>query len=174
MKSAALLNWEQTRHLSSERTILKNVCSWLSSITLARARPIKHKNLSFEDLLIDGYDNNRLAVAFPFVCKTLEPAARSKVFCPTKAWPIAVISLLTELYHFAKVLLNLKFEIEMLCKALDIDLDAVQAISIFRNHPLSDSLAGSPLSDYVGDNDSLLMGGYDPTAEAQGDAQAIP
>ncbi|RDX42663.1 Not1-domain-containing protein [Lentinus brumalis] len=174
VKSAALLNSEKTLQLGSERAVLKNVGSWLGSITLARDRPIKHKNLSFKDLLIEGYDNGRLIVAIPFVCKTLEPAARSKVFRPPNPWLMAVISLLTELYHFAELKLNLKFEIEMLCKALDVDLDVVHATTILRNRPLTDSLAGPPLPEYVGDIDSLPMGGYDPTAQAQADAQVIP
>ena len=174
VKSAALLNSEKTLQLGSERAVLKNVGSWLGSITLARDRPIKHKNLSFKDLLVEGYDNGRLIVAIPFVCKTLEPAARSKVFRPPNPWLMAVLSLLTELYHFAELKLNLKFEIEMLCKALDVDLDVVQATTILRNRPLTDSLAGPPLPEYVGDIDSLPMGGYDPTAQAQADAQVIP
>ncbi|KAI0781233.1 Not1-domain-containing protein [Trametes elegans] len=174
VKSTALLNSEKTMQLGSERAILKNVGSWLGSITLARDRPIKHKNLSFKDLLIEGYDNGRLIVAIPFVCKTLEPAAKSKVFRPPNPWLMAVISLLTELYHFAELKLNLKFEIEMLCKALDVDLDVVEATTILRNRPLTDPLTGPPLPDYVGDIDSLPMGGYDPTAQNLADAQVLP
>ncbi|OSD02780.1 Not1-domain-containing protein [Trametes coccinea BRFM310] len=173
MKSASLLNSEKTMQLGSERAILKNVGSWLGSITLARDRPIKHKNLSFKDLLIEGYDNGRLIVAIPFVCKTLEPAARSRVFRPPNPWLMAVLSLLTELYHFAELKLNLKFEIEMLCKALDVDLDMTHAATILRNRPLADSLSGPPLPEYVGDIDSLPMGGYDPTAQVGEDAQVI-
>ncbi|KAL1947536.1 hypothetical protein VTO73DRAFT_13260 [Trametes versicolor] len=163
VKSAILLNSEKTMQLGSERAILKNVASWLGSITLARDRPIKHKQLSFKDLLIEGYDNGRLIVAIPFVCKTLEPAARSKVFRPPNPWLMAVVSLLTELYHFAELKLNLKFEIEMLCKALDVDLDIMQATTILRNRPLTDSLSGPPLPDYVGDIDSLPMGPSSPS-----------
>ncbi|KAJ8454554.1 hypothetical protein ONZ51_g12961 [Trametes cubensis] len=174
VKSATLLNSEKTMQLGSERAILKNVGSWLGSITLARDRPIKHKNLSFKDLLIEGYDNGRLIVAIPFVCKTLEPAARSKVFRPPNPWLMAVLSLLTELYHFAELKLNLKFEIEMLCKALDVDLDVTHAATILRNRPLTDPLAGPSLPDYVGDIDSLPMGGYDPTAQTPADAQVLP
>ncbi|KAI0637267.1 Not1-domain-containing protein [Trametes polyzona] len=174
VKSAALLNSEKTVQQSADRAILKNVGSWLGSITLARDRPIKHKNLSFKDLLIEGYDNGRLIVAIPFVCKTLEPAARSKVFRPPNPWLMAVISLLTELYHFAELKLNLKFEIEMLCKALDVDLDVMHATTILRNRPLTDPLSGPPLPDYVGDIDSLPMGGYDPTAQTPADAQVLP
>lgn len=171
IKSAVLLNSEKTLQLSSERAILKNVGSWLGSITLARDRPIKHKNLSFKDLLIEGYDNGRLIVAIPFVCKTLEPCARSKVFQPPNPWLMAVVSLLAELYHFAELKLNLKFEIEVLCKSLDIDLDNVQATTILRSRPISDN--GPSLPDYVNDIDSLPMGGYDPT-QMQNDAQVLP
>ncbi|CAL1703968.1 unnamed protein product [Somion occarium] len=172
VKSAVLLNSEKTVQLGSERTILKNVASWLGSITLARDQPIKHRNLSFKDLLIEGYDNNRLVVAIAFVCKTLEPASRSKVFRPPNPWLMAVISLLAELYHYAELKLNPKFEIEILCKALDIDLDTVEATTILRNRPLTDTLAGPPLPDYVTDIDSLPIGGYDPT-QMQADSQVL-
>ncbi len=172
VKSSYLLNSEKTLQLGSERTLLKNVGSWLGTITLARDQPIKHKNLSFKDLLLEGYDNNRLVVAIAFVCKTLEPCSRSKVFNAPNPWLMAVISLLAELYHFADLKLNPKFEIEILCKALQIDLDTVEATSILRNRPMADSLAGPPLPDYVTDIDSLPIGGYDPS-QIQGDAQVL-
>ena len=82
IKSAAMLNAERTMQSSAERTILKNVGTWLGTITFARDQPIKHKNLSFKDLLIEGYDNGRLIVAIPFVCRTLDPCAKSKIFKP--------------------------------------------------------------------------------------------
>lgn len=168
VKSASLLNSEKTLNSSSERTILKNVGSWLGKITLARDRPIKHKNLSFKDLLIEGYEHGRLTVAIPFVCKTLEPCANSKVFRPPNPWLMAVISLLAELYHFAELKSILKFEIELLCKALEIDLDGVQATTILRNRPLADTLTGTGLPGYVG-IDALPMGDYGglPGSESQ-------
>ncbi|EGN96141.1 hypothetical protein SERLA73DRAFT_112282 [Serpula lacrymans var. lacrymans S7.3] len=172
IKSAALLNSEKTAQNSSERATLKNVGAWLGSITLARDKPIMHKNLSFKDLLVEGYDNGRLIVSIPFVCKTLEPCARSKVFKPPNPWLMAVISLLAELYHYADLKLNLKFEIEVLCKGLDIDLDAVEATTVLRNRPSADSLAGPPLPEYVADIDSIPMGGYDP-AQVHGDPQVL-
>ena len=171
VKSAALLNSEKTLQLSSERTILKNVGAWLGSVTLARDHPIKHKNLSFKDLLVEGYDNGRLTVAIPFVCKTLEPCARSKVFRPPNPWLMAVISLLAELYHFAELKLNLKFEIEVLCKGLEIDLDSVQATTILRNRPLVD--AGPQLPDYVTDIDSVTLGGFEGPLPPDAQVMAI-
>jgi len=134
-KAQAMLNAERTLQSGPERNVLKNVGSWLGTITLARDQPIKHKNLSFKGLLIEGYTKNRLPVAIPFVCKTLEPCARSKVFRPPNPWLMAVISLLAELYHHAELKLNLKFEIEVLCKALDINLDSVEATQVIRSRP---------------------------------------
>jgi CCR4-NOT transcription complex subunit 1 len=173
VKSASMLNSEKTLQNSSERATLKNVGAWLGTITLARDIPIKHKNLSFKDLLIEGYDSGRLIVAIPFICKTLEPCAKSTVFKPPNPWLMAVVSLLAELYHYADLKLNLKFEIEVLCKSLDIDLDAVEATTVLRNRPLTDSLAGPPLPDYVGDINALPIGGYDPAAHLHGDSQVL-
>ena len=172
VKSSLLLNSEKTGSQGSERAILKNVGSWLGTITLARDQPIKHRNLSFKELLLEGYDNNRLVVAIAFVCKTLEPCSRSKVFQPPNPWLMAVVSLLAELYHYADLKLNPKFEIEILCKALHIDLDTVEATSILRNRPMTDSMAGPPLPDYVPDIDSLPIGPYD-ASQMQAEAQVL-
>ena len=71
----------------------------------------------------------------PFICKFVKPSSKSKVFKPPNPWLMAVISLLAEVYHFAHLKLNLKFEIEELCKDLDIDLDNFEATTILCNEP---------------------------------------
>ena len=43
-----LVNSEKTVNSSQERSYLKNLGSWLGSITLAKNRPIKHKNIAFK------------------------------------------------------------------------------------------------------------------------------
>ncbi|KAI3613543.1 ccr4-not complex component [Moniliophthora roreri] len=175
VKSMNVLNSERALQFGSERTTLKNVGSWLGSITLARDQPIKHKNISFKDLLVEGYESGRSMVAIPFVCKVLEACSRSKVFRPPNPWLMAVMSLLTELYFFADLKLNYKFEIEVLCTSLDIDLDSVEPSAILRNRPLGDSMAG-PILDYVEDMNSLPIGGYDPTSGqhiTQGDSPQV-
>ncbi|KAJ2931428.1 hypothetical protein H1R20_g5724, partial [Candolleomyces eurysporus] len=133
VKAATLLNSERCMQSGSDRNTLKNVGSWLGTITLARDQPIKYKNLSFKELLLEGFESGRLLVAIPFVCKTLEPCSKSRVFRSPNPWLMAVIGLLAELYHFADLKLNLKFEIEVLCKALEIDLDSIEPTSILRN-----------------------------------------
>ncbi|EDR11008.1 uncharacterized protein LACBIDRAFT_141130, partial [Laccaria bicolor S238N-H82] len=171
IKAAALLNSERSMQSGSDRNTLKNVGAWLGTITLARDQPIKFKNLSFKELLIEGYESSRLIVAIPFVCKTLEPCVKSKVFKPPNPWLMAVMSLLAELYHFAELKLNLKFEIEVLCKSLDINLDAVEATTILRNRPL-ESLAGLALPEYPADIDAMPIGG-DHLSTQLGDSQVL-
>jgi CCR4-NOT transcription complex subunit 1 len=85
--------------------------------------------------LVEGYDNNRLIVAIPFVCKVLEQASKSKVFKPPNPWLMAILKLLVELYQFADLKLNLKFEIEVLCKSLNIELKDIEPTTILNDRP---------------------------------------
>jgi CCR4-NOT transcription complex subunit 1 len=80
---------------------------------------------------------------------------------------MAVIGVLAELYHFADLKLNLKFEIEVLCKALEIDLNTVEPGSILRNRPAESGPAGG--QEFPVDGEVLQL---DPAA-AQGLATSI-
>lgn len=140
-KVKVLLNSDKTVQSTNERTLLKNLGSWLGGLTLARDKPIRHRNIAFKELLIQGYDSGRLIVAIPFVCKVLEQCSKSKVFVPPNPWLMAVLRLLVELYQFAELKLNLKFEIEVLCKSLNIDLKDVQPTNILRSRPTAEELA---------------------------------
>jgi len=135
VSSIKMLNAETTMNSSSERTQLKTLASWLGSMTLARNRPIRFRNISFKDLLIEAYDTQRLLVAIPFVCKVMAMAAESLVFRPPCAWTDEIISILIELYEFADLKLNLKFEIEVLCKALNVDHKTVLPSNAIRSRP---------------------------------------
>lgn len=139
-----LLNSEKTVQSPSERSLLKNLGSWLGGMTLARNKPIKHKNIAFKDLLIEGYDNNRLIVVIPFVCKVLEPACKSKVFKPPNPWLMAILKLLVELYHNVDLKLNLKFEIEVLCKSLEIELKDIEPTTVLKDRPPKELVSQPP------------------------------
>ncbi|KAG0182584.1 hypothetical protein DFQ29_003364 [Apophysomyces sp. BC1021] len=142
-----LLNSDKTVSSSSERSLLKNLGSWLGGMTLARNKPIKHKNIAFKDLLLEGYDKNRLIVVIPFVCKVLEQCRQSKVFKPPNPWLMAILKLLVELYQFAELKLNLKFEIEVLCKSLSIELNDIEATSVLKNRHPTDRTSRNTLAD---------------------------
>ncbi|RCH97685.1 hypothetical protein CU097_012135 [Rhizopus azygosporus] len=128
-----LLNSDNTVSSSTERTLLKNLGSWLGGMTLAQNKPIKQKHISFKDLLLEGYDSSRLIVVIPFVCKVLEQGKKGKVFVPPNPWVMAILKLLVELYQNADLKLNLKFEIEVLCKILSIELNTIQPTMILNN-----------------------------------------
>jgi CCR4-NOT transcription complex subunit 1 len=132
IKCALMLNSEQTLKSGTDRTILKNLASWLGSLTLAKNLPIKHHNIAFKDLLIQGFNSNRLIVAIPFVCKVLEQSHKSKVFRPPNPWLMGILKLLIELYHYGELKLNLKFEIEVLCKALEVELKDVKPTEMLK------------------------------------------
>ncbi|KEQ88882.1 Not1-domain-containing protein [Aureobasidium pullulans EXF-150] len=131
-----ILNAEATMNNAQDRTNLKNLAAWLGMLTLARDQPILHRNLSFKDLLIEAHQTQRLLIAIPFTCKVLSQAKDSKVFRPPQPWLMELVSFLVELYDFAELKLNLKFEIEVLCKDLGLDHKAVEPASIIRTLPL--------------------------------------
>ncbi|KAL7272945.1 CCR4-NOT core subunit cdc39 [Rhizina undulata] len=162
-----LLNAEATLSSSSERQHLKNLACWLGGLTIARDKPIKFKNISFKDLLIEGYETDRLIVVLPFTCKVLEQANNSTIFKPPNPWLMAIIRLLAELYQHVELKLNLKFEIEVLCNNLDLDIKTIEPASDIReirdrpavkeeeilpsieNMSLQESQDFSPISDPV-------------------------
>ncbi|KAI9469065.1 MAG: hypothetical protein EXX96DRAFT_612727 [Benjaminiella poitrasii] len=125
-----LLNSDNTLSSSSDRSLLKNLGAWLGGITLANNRPIIQKHISFKDLLLEGYHSNRLLVIIPFVCKVLEQGKKNTVFLPHNPWVKAILKLLVELYEHANLKLNLKFEIEVLCKSLSIELSSIEPTTI--------------------------------------------
>ncbi|KAI9476483.1 MAG: CCR4-Not complex component, Not1-domain-containing protein [Benjaminiella poitrasii] len=115
---------------SSDRNLLKNLGSWLGRLTIAKNKPIRHKDLSFKDLLVNSYEKNQLIVAIPLVCKVLQHASHSKIFKPPNPWLMGCLKVLAELYWTEGLKLNLKFEIELLYKALSLDLNEIEPTAL--------------------------------------------
>lgn len=138
----AIINSEHTLGSSTDRGNLKNLAGWLGLITLARNVPILHRNISFKDLLIEAHQTQRLLIAIPFTCKVLALAAQSIAFRPPNPWTMELVGLLIELYHFAELKLNLKFEIEVLCKELDLDHKTIEPLEIIRAIPMTPDETG--------------------------------
>ncbi|KAI8371784.1 CCR4-Not complex component, Not1-domain-containing protein [Radiomyces spectabilis] len=125
-----LLQSESIATSSSDRNLLKCLGTWLGKMTIAKNKPIRHKDLSFKDSLLDAYDNDKLIVVIPLVCKVLQEASKSKIFRPPNPWLMSIMKLLAELYWNEDLRLNLKFEIEILYKTLDVDLNEIEPTSI--------------------------------------------
>jgi CCR4-NOT transcription complex subunit 1 len=128
-----MLNSEGTLG-QTERNHLKNLAVWLGSLTLARNQPIKFRNISFKDLLIEGFRSDRLVVVLPFTCKVLAQAGGS-IFMPPNPWLMEILRILKELYEHAELKLNQKFEIEVLCRDLKVDKDMLVASNCIRERP---------------------------------------
>lgn len=130
---------------SSERGLLKNLGMWLGGLTLARNLPILHKDLSLKDLLLDAFLHDRLIAIVPFVCKVTEQSTSSRAFTPDNPWVHGILRLLAELYTFADLKLNLKFEIEVLCKNLNVDINCLEPSNIIREKASSSGLPSKGL-----------------------------
>jgi CCR4-NOT transcription complex subunit 1 len=148
-----LLNAETTLNNAIERAHLKNLGSWLGGLTLAKDKPIKFKNISFKDLIIEGLETERLIVVLPFTCKVLEQVTKSTAFRPPNPWLMAILRLLKELYEHVSLKLNLKFEIEVLCKNLDLDIKQIEAATDIR-----EMQARQAAKDEEEDEAALLLG----------------
>ena len=122
----ALLHSERITTSLSERSLLKNLGSWLGLQTLAKNKPVLHKDLDLKSLLFDAFERGRLIVVIPFVCKILNHCAKSKVFTPPNPWVMGIVSLLVEIHAIPELKLNLKFEVEMLCKTLKLTISQVE------------------------------------------------
>jgi CCR4-NOT transcription complex subunit 1 len=157
---ARMLNSEATMQNSTERTHLKNLGGWLGLLTLARDRPIKHKNIAFKQLLMEAHDTKRLIVVIPFVCKVLLQGASSAVFRPPNPWLMDIIHLLIELYHHAELKLNLKFEIEVLCKGLNLDHKSIEPSGEILNRPIIEEVTAEAIpQDQLEAFESLSING---------------
>lgn len=69
-----LLRSQKITTSTSERSLLKNLGSWLGQITLARNRPILQIMLDCKELLYQGYESGMLIAVTPFVAKIMEGA----------------------------------------------------------------------------------------------------
>jgi CCR4-NOT transcription complex subunit 1 len=110
---------------SSERSYLKNLGIWLGQITLARNRPILQIMLDCKELLLQGYETGKLIAVAPFLSKTLEGAKNSIVFRPPNPWLMGLLGVFRSVYNVDGLKMNIKFEVEVLCKNLGVRLEDI-------------------------------------------------
>ncbi|CAM9216626.1 unnamed protein product, partial [Ectocarpus fasciculatus] len=110
---------------SSERSLLRNLGIWLGQITLARNKPVLQRRCDLKGLLLWGYASGRLIAVCPFVAKILEGCKESKVFRPPNPWLVSLLGILRELYETEDLKMNIKFEVQVLCKNIDVRIEDV-------------------------------------------------
>ena len=154
-----LLNAESTLQSAADRKFLKNLSTWLGSLTLARNKPIKHKDIAFLDLLVEGFYMQKTILVIPFTCGVLAQGVRSRVFKPPNPWVVEVIAALMELYKEGNIKLNLKFEIEVLLKEFGLNVDSISPSVNFREKRFHDEeMATSLIPEGLDNFDDLSLG----------------
>ena len=85
-------------------------------------------DLDIKPLIIEAHQigQQELMYVVPFVAKVLESCAKSKVFKPPSPWTMGIMNLLSELHQMPDLMINLKFEIEVLCKTLNIEISSLK------------------------------------------------
>ncbi|TVY75660.1 General negative regulator of transcription subunit [Lachnellula suecica] len=160
ISSIRMLNSEATMQSQTERAHLKNLGVWLGSLTLARDKAIKHKNIAFKQLLIEAYDTQRLIVVIPFVCKVLAQGRFSTIFKSPNPWVMDIMQLLLELYHHADLKLNQRFEIEVLCTELELDHRSIEPSTDLTNRaPIPEEATDVMAPEIMERFDSMSMNG---------------
>lgn len=110
---------------SSERSLLRNLGMWLGQLTLARNKPILQRRCDLKELILWGYESGRLIAVCSFVAKTIEGCRDSKVFRPPNPWLMALLGVLRELYDIEDLKMNIKFEVQVLCKNIGIKIEDI-------------------------------------------------
>lgn len=135
-----LLRSDKNDQKFSDRALLKNLGSWLGLITLAKGRPILHRDIDIKSLIVEAFQKGPAELLFvvPFVAKVLEPSGKSRVFAPPNPWLVSMLSVLVELHNEPDLKLNHKFEIEVLCKNLNLNINDIPIRGVLRTHIITE------------------------------------
>ncbi|KFD46476.1 hypothetical protein M513_12649 [Trichuris suis] len=119
-----LLRMDKSEANLSDRTLLKNLGHWLGVMTIGNNLPIYSKFLDLKLLLVEAFvrGHQELLYVIPFAVKIMEACHQSRVFCTRSPWSTCILRLLCELHEEQDIKLNLKFEVEVLCRLLNIDV----------------------------------------------------
>lgn len=78
-----LLASEHIKTKSGERSLLRNLGSWLGRLTLARQQPVRQKDLDLKKIVYEAYEQGKMIAVLPFVVKVsaCSPTAISPLLC---------------------------------------------------------------------------------------------
>ncbi|OQV15954.1 CCR4-NOT transcription complex subunit 1 [Hypsibius exemplaris] len=130
-----LLRTEKSADKYNDRTLLKNLGAWLGFMTIAMNRPVRARDIDMKALIVEAYHKgvNELYYAIPLVTKILCLSAKSKLFGKNNPWIRTILSLLGAVHSEPETKLNLKFEVEVLAKTLDIDVSDLGESPLLKN-----------------------------------------
>ncbi|XP_019188947.1 PREDICTED: CCR4-NOT transcription complex subunit 1-like [Ipomoea nil] len=144
---------------SEERSLLKNLGSWLGKITIGRDHVLLAREIDPKSLIIEAYEKGLMIAVIPFTSKILESCQNSLAYQPPNAWTMAILGLLVEIHALPNLKMNLRFDIEVLFKNLGVDLKDINPTSLLKdrvrefegNPDFSNKDAGSSQPQFFGD-----------------------
>ncbi|KAI3444740.1 hypothetical protein Pfo_001405 [Paulownia fortunei] len=128
-----LLGSELIKSSVEERSLLKNLGSWLGKITIGKNQVLRAREIDPKSLIIEAYEKGLMIAVIPFTSKILEPCSNSLAYQPPNPWTMGILGLLAEIYAMPNLKMNLKFEIEVLFKNLGVDLKDVTPTSLLKD-----------------------------------------
>ncbi|RMZ53881.1 hypothetical protein APUTEX25_005627, partial [Auxenochlorella protothecoides] len=100
---------------TSERTLLRNLASFLGKQTLAKNKPVLQRDLDLKELMLSAYETGRLHPILCFVRSLLEVGLVSRVFRPPNPWFMGLLALMAEVYKLPGLRNSIVFEARILC-----------------------------------------------------------
>ncbi|KAM2315114.1 hypothetical protein ACFX1S_028052 [Malus domestica] len=137
-----LLGSELIKSSSEERSLLKNLGSWLGKLTIGRNQVLRAREIDPKSLIIEAYEKGLMIAVIPFTSKILEPCQSSLAYQPPNPWTMGILGLLAEIYSMPNLKMNLKFDIEVLFKNLGVDLKEITPSSLLKDR--NRELEGNP------------------------------
>ncbi|XP_022867508.1 CCR4-NOT transcription complex subunit 1-like isoform X1 [Olea europaea var. sylvestris] len=128
-----LLGSELIKSSSEERSLLKNLGSWLGKITIDKNQVLRAREIDPKSLIIEAYEKGLMIAVIPFTSKVLDSCSNSLAYQPPNPWTMGILGLLTEIYAMPNLKMNLKFDIEVLFKNLGVDLKDVTPTSLLKD-----------------------------------------
>ncbi|KAL2892492.1 CCR4-NOT transcription complex subunit 1 [Bienertia sinuspersici] len=128
-----LLGSELIKSSSEERSLLKNLGSWLGKLTIGRNQVLRARDIDPKSLIIEAYEKGLMIAVIPFTSKILEPCQSSLAYRPPNPWTMGILALLAEIYAMPNLKMNLKFDIEVLFKNLTVQIKDVTPTSLLRD-----------------------------------------
>ncbi|XVF79827.1 hypothetical protein PTKIN_Ptkin15bG0021000 [Pterospermum kingtungense] len=137
-----LLGSELIKSSSEERSLLKNLGSWLGKLTIGRNQVLRAREIDPKSLIIEAYEKGLMIAVIPFTSKVLEPCQSSLAYQPPNPWTMGILALLAEIYSMPNLKMNLKFDIEVLFKNLSVDMKDITLTSLLKDRKRE--LEGNP------------------------------
>jgi CCR4-NOT transcription complex subunit 1 len=68
-----LLATDRIKTNSGERTLLRNLGSWLGRLTIMKNKPLRARDLDLKEILYEAYEQGKMIAVLPFIGKVRNP-----------------------------------------------------------------------------------------------------